>query len=87
MPLFEFFGRDEPFWPPPLLHIITALVYKVFINFNKEAADFASKMISPVLGSLTLILSFLIAKRLFNKKIAFYSMIFLTFRIHSLILA
>ena len=79
LPLFEFFGRDEPFWPPPLFHIVTALVYKVFINFNEGAADFATKMVSPILGSLTLIFSFLIAKMLFNKKKAFYSLIFLTF--------
>jgi len=79
LPLFEFFGRDEPFWPPPLFHIVTAAIYKVFINLGKDIADFAIKMISPILGSLTLILSFLIAKILFNKKTAFYSLLFLTF--------
>lgn len=78
-PLFEFFGRDEPFWSPPLFHIATALVYKAFINFSKGAADFAIKMISPILGSLTLIIFFMVAKSLFNKKIAFFSLLFLTF--------
>jgi len=79
LPLFDFFGRDEPFWPPPLFHIVTAAVYKVFINLGKGIADSAIKMVPPVLGSLTLILFFLIAKMLFNKKTAFYSLLFLTF--------
>jgi 4-amino-4-deoxy-L-arabinose transferase-like glycosyltransferase len=79
LPLFEQFGRDEPFWAPPLFHVVAAVIYKIFLNLGKDIADFAVKMISPILGSLTLILSFLIAKKLFNKKIAFYSLLFLTF--------
>lgn len=78
-PLFEMFGRDEPFWPPPLFHIISAFIYKIFSNLGEDVANFAIKMISPLMGSLTLIFSFLIAKDLFNKKIALYSLIFLAF--------
>ena len=78
-PLFEQFGRDEPFWAPPLFHIATALVYKAFISFSKDAADFAIKMITPLLSSLTLIIFFLISKALFDKKIAFYALLFFTF--------
>ena len=48
IPLFEQFGRDEPFWPPPLFHIISAFVYAMFLNFGKGVADFAIKMISPI---------------------------------------
>ncbi|MBI2523122.1 glycosyltransferase family 39 protein [Candidatus Woesearchaeota archaeon] len=78
-PLFEFFGRDEPFWAPPFFHILTALVYKIFSAFGKEIAGFAIKMITPLLGSLTLITFFLISKILFDKKTAFYALLFFTF--------
>ena len=78
-PLFEFFGRDEPFWAPPFFHVVTAAVYKIFIGLSKDVADFAIKMISPILGSLTLIIFFMVAKSLFNKKIAFFSLLFLAF--------
>ena len=59
IPLFEQFGRDEPFWAPPLFHIISASVYMIFMNISKNAADFVIKLISPILGSLTLIFFFL----------------------------
>lgn len=77
IPLFEQFGRDEPFWAPPLFHIVAALIYALFQNFG--IGDFAVKMLSPLLGSLTLILSFLISRKLFNSKMAFYSSLFMTF--------
>ncbi len=73
IPLFEQFGRDEPFWAPPLFHMIAAFVYMLF------KSEFAVKMISPVFGSLSLILFLVVAKKLFGKKIAFYSILFLTF--------
>lgn len=79
LPLFEQFGRDEPFWAPPLFHVIAAFVYILFNNFGQNAAEFAVKMITPIFGSLTLIFSFLVAKKLFNEKIGFYSIIFLAF--------
>ena len=78
-PLFEFFGRDEPFWAPPFFHLVAAAVYKIFIGLGKEIADFAVKMISPLLGSLTLVIFFFISKMLFDRKIAFFSLLFLTF--------
>ena len=79
LPLFEHFGRDEPFWAPPLFHIISAAVYIIFNNFSVHAADFAVKLVSPLFGSLTLIFLFLISRKLFDNKTAFYSVIFLTF--------
>ena len=78
-PLFEQFGRDEPFWAPPLFHTLTASVYKIFSAFNRDIAGFAIKMITPLLSSLTLIIFFLISKILFDKKIAFYALLFFTF--------
>lgn len=79
LPLFEEFGRNEPFWAPPLFHFMAAFVYTIFGYFGNNAAEFAVKMISPLLGALTLIFAYLINKKLFNEKITFYSMLFTTF--------
>ena len=79
IPLYEQFGRDEPFWAPPLYHFVVATVFFIFSLFNSNAANIAIKFISPLFGILTLIFSFLIIKKLFNSKIAYYSMLFLTF--------
>ena len=79
IPLFEQFGRDEPFWAPPVFHLILAFVYKAFSIFSQNIAEFSMKMVSPLFSSLTLIISYLIIKELFSKKTALYSLIFLTF--------
>jgi len=79
IPLFEPLGRDEPFWSPPLYHMLAASVYFVFNSFSHNAANFAVKLISPIFGILSLIISFLVIKKLTNSKIAFYSTIFLAF--------
>ena len=73
IPLFEPLGRDEPFWSPPVYHMIVAAVYSI------SNSDFAVKFISPFFGILTLTFSFLIIKKLFNPKLAFYSTLFLAF--------
>ena len=78
IPLNEPLGRNEPFWSPPLYHIITAVVFYIF-SFNENAADFAVKFVSPIFGILSLIFSFLIIKKIKDKKIAFYSVLFLAF--------
>ena len=78
-PLFEPLGRDEPFWSPPLYHIFVAVVYYIFSVFNNNIANFAVKFVSPVFGILSLIFSFLIIKKLFKSKMAFYSTLFLAF--------
>ena len=77
LPLFEPLGRDEPFWSPPLYHLIVAFVYYLFSRFSNEAANFAVKFISPIFGVLSLVASFIVIKKLKNTKIAFYSIIFL----------
>lgn len=76
-PLFEPLGRQEPFWPPPLFHIMAAFLYKIFGAFN--AAEFGMKMLSPLMGALTLIVVYLISRKLFDEKITFYSMLFAAF--------
>ena len=79
IPLFEQFGRDEPFWAPPVFHLIMAFFYKTFSIFSQDIAEFSMKMVSPLFNSLTLIISYLIIKEFFSKKTALYSLIFLTF--------
>lgn len=77
IPLFEPLGREEPFWSPPLYHLIVASVYSAFSIFSHEAANSAIKFVSPIFGILALAFSFLTIKKLFNPKIAFYSTLFL----------
>ena len=79
IPLHEPLGRDEPFWSPPLYHFLAAIVYFIFNLFNHNAANSAIKFISPIFGILSLIVSFLLIKKLYSPKIAFYSTIFLSF--------
>jgi len=73
IPLNEGLGRNEPFWSPPLFHIIGAIVYSVFGGF----ANTLVKFISPIFAIMTLILTFLIVKRIYNTKISSYALIFL----------
>ena len=79
IPLFQPLGREEPFYAPPLYHMITAFVYSVFNIFSNDTANFAIKFVSPIFGIAALMLSFLTIKKLFNSKIAFYSILFLAF--------
>ncbi|MEK6883655.1 MAG: glycosyltransferase family 39 protein, partial [Nanoarchaeota archaeon] len=74
IPLNEPLGREEPFWSPPLYHILISIFYLFNDNTN-----FAIKFISPVFGILSLIFSFLIIKKIYNSRTAFYSIIFLAF--------
>jgi 4-amino-4-deoxy-L-arabinose transferase-like glycosyltransferase len=76
IPLFDNIGRDEPFWAPPLFHIIAALFSSVFSVFG---SGFGLKLISPLFGSMSLIVSYLILKKFLNEKALFYSILFLSF--------
>lgn len=78
IPTFEPLGRYA-FWVFPFFHIIAAFLYKLSSIFSKEVAEFSMKFISPFFGSLTLLLTFQIAKKLYNKKIAFYATLFIAF--------
>ncbi|MBI1935542.1 glycosyltransferase family 39 protein [Candidatus Woesearchaeota archaeon] len=78
IPLLEPLGR-EVFWEPPFFHMIASAFYKVFSIFGSGAADFGMKLVSPLFGSLSLILTFIILDEFFGKKIAFYSIIFAAF--------
>lgn len=72
IPLFEGVGRDEPFWPPPLFHFIASFLYLLF-------EENGLKLVAPIFGSLTLIISYFLFRRLVNEKSAFYSIFFLSF--------
>ena len=78
MPLFEHLGRDI-FARPPLLPILGAFFYKIFGVFGSNAAEVGMRLVSPLFGSLILLFSFLTIKKMFNSKIAFYSVLFLSF--------
>ncbi|MAE42306.1 hypothetical protein CMO93_00930 [Candidatus Woesearchaeota archaeon] len=76
IPLSEPLGRDEPFWAPPLFHVIAALFSSIFSIFGSE---FGLKLIAPLFGSMTLIASYLILKKFLNEKALFYSILFISF--------
>ena len=78
IPLLEPLGR-EVFWEPPVFHLIAASFYKIFSVFGIKAVEFSMKLVSPIFGSLSLILTSMIVDNFFGKKIAFYSTIFATF--------
>ncbi|MBS1266372.1 MAG: hypothetical protein MAG795_00339 [Candidatus Woesearchaeota archaeon] len=66
-------GRvDKVFWAPPLFHILLAI-------FKGSFGSFSMKLISPISGIGVMILSYKIADSLFNKKIAYYTLSFMTF--------
>ena len=45
IPLNEPLGREEPFWSPPLYHILAAAVYFIFNSFSHDTANFSVKFI------------------------------------------
>ncbi|MBI2135291.1 glycosyltransferase family 39 protein [Candidatus Woesearchaeota archaeon] len=72
IPLFEPLGRDEPFWAPPLFHIIASFSYLLL-------GEFGLKIIAPIFGSLALIISYFILRYFLNAKASFYGILFLSF--------
>src|SRR3989338_5725068 len=71
-PLFAQIGRDEPFWAPPLFHIITSIFYLLL-------GEVGLKIVSPLFGSLALIFSYLIFRKFLSDRASFYAMLFLSF--------
>ncbi|MBI2658458.1 glycosyltransferase family 39 protein [Candidatus Woesearchaeota archaeon] len=72
IPLFDGVGRDEPFWPPPLFHFIAAAFYLVF-------GETGLKLVSPLFGSLTLIVAYFLFRKMLDEKQSFYAIFFLSF--------
>jgi len=79
IPLYEHLGRGQPFWSPPIFHIIAAMFYKIFSIFGSNAAEFGIKLVSPIFGSLSLIFTYKIFRKIFDEKISLYALIFITF--------
>ncbi len=75
IPLFEHLGRDF-FWAPPLFHLLSSFMYKLF---GWLIGDFAFNILPPIFGTFMLLFSFLVMKKLFTTKIAFYSTLFFSF--------
>ena len=72
LPLFDPIGRDEPFWAPPLFHILASFLYTIF-------GEWEMRMISPLFGSLSLVIAFLIFKKYLPPRQALYALTFLSF--------
>ena len=79
IPLFEDLGRDSVFSRPPLFHIMAAVLYNIFGIFGIAAAGFGLKMLSPLSGSLTLILFYLLIRKFFDEKLVFIAVSVLAF--------
>ena len=79
IPLEDGLGRQQPFWPPPAFHLIGALFFKIFSLISMDIANLSLKLISPLFGTLTIIIAYLLIRKVFDEKTAFYSMVFLNF--------
>jgi len=75
-PLFEHLGR-EIFAHEPLFHTIGGFFYAVFNIFGN--GDLGVHMVSPIFGSASIIVTFLIARKLFNRQITLFAVIFTSF--------
>jgi len=73
IPLFEPLGRPDPFWPPPLYHVMTAFTYDFFSSVSSDTGDTAAKFVSVVFSFLTLIFFYLSVKKVTSRKTAFFA--------------
>ena len=81
IPFDQSFGIvDRQFFSAaPLFHFVAASVYRFFSLFSPAAAEFAVKLVSPLFGSLTLPFVFLLAKKLYDSRTAFFATLFVAF--------
>lgn len=79
LPLFEGLGRVA-FWAPPVFHITAAVFYALGSIFSEAIATKAMDFVSPLYGSLTLVVFYLFLKRVVNdRRVILYAVIFLSF--------
>lgn len=78
IPLYEQLGRDI-FSYPFLYHAIGGLFYNIFIVFGDDIASKSIQFVVPIFSIFTLILTFMIASKMFDKRIAFYATFFSVF--------
>ncbi|PIO03622.1 hypothetical protein COT48_04120 [Candidatus Woesearchaeota archaeon CG08_land_8_20_14_0_20_47_9] len=78
LPGSEFIGREEAFWPPPFYQIIASFFYRIGQWFRPDngLGDAAAKLVSPLFGTASLFVTFLIGKRLFGCRTALASTLF-----------
>ncbi len=79
IPLYEGIGRLQPFWAPPVFHFVAAFLYKIFMPVSQNLADLSLRLVSPIFGTLTVVILYFISRKFFDEKITFYSMIFINF--------
>ncbi len=81
IPFLQPFGISDRmvFSAPPLFHLAAAAVYRFFSLFSLSSAEFAIKLVSQLFGSLTLPFVFLIGRKLYNSRIAFFATLFVAF--------
>jgi len=78
IPFYEPLGRP-PLWQPPLFFIIASFFYKIFSIIGTNIAEFSIRLLSPFASILLLVYTFLLTRKLFNSKIAFYTVLFFSF--------
>lgn len=80
IPLFFSNLGDSVFWTPPLFHVLAAFFYKAFGLFGSlTLAKFSMKFISPLASIVSLVYAYKIINKLFKSRIAFFSIVFITF--------
>jgi len=78
------FPRLEPvfhplFWSPPMFHLIHAFFYKLGLVFSREIGRIIVVSLQPIIGTISLYVSYLIFKKISNKRLAFLGTCFLSF--------
>lgn len=79
IPLFEGLGRDSVFSRPPLFHVIAGAFHNVFGMFGEGGVELGMKLVSPLFGSLILLLFFHVVKEYFDKSTTFVAVSVLAF--------
>lgn len=70
-------GRDQPFYAPPLFHIVGAIVFAVCSTLGESVGSVSILLVNPIIGTLTIIFSFILVRKLFNERIALFSAAFM----------
>jgi len=71
---------DQPiFWYPPVFHIIYAVFFFIGGLISETFSRHLVMILGPIFGTLSLWMGYLVTKKLFNEKIGFYVLVFLSF--------
>lgn len=69
--------RSQVYYPPPLFQLVAALFFTITKGLGVDYAADSMKLVSPLFGSMTIPVVYLIGKRLFNQKIGEYAAVLL----------